>query len=93
MFSKLTQFISLIGNDKLLHFTVCLLLTLILYAIGSALGLGVIAIAPAFVITMGAGIGKEIYDSKHGGQFDHYDIVSDFVGCFIAVVISALLLI
>ena len=42
---------------------------------------------------MGAGIGKEIYDSKHGGQFDHYDIISDFIGCFIAVVISALLLI
>lgn len=93
MFSKLIQFISLIGNDKLLHFTVCLLLTLILYAVGSALGLGVIAIAPAFVITMGIGIGKEIYDRKHGGCFDHYDIVSDFIGCFLAIVLISLMLI
>lgn len=93
MFDKINNILSFIGKDKIVHFTVCLVLTLLLYAIGSACGLGVIAIAPAFFLTMGIGILKEVYDSKHNGKFDHYDIVSDFLGCFLAVVISALLLI
>lgn len=91
--SNFTNMWSAIGKDKYVHYTVCLLITLFLYAIGSACGMGSVAIAPAFVIALLVGFLKEKHDSKNGGRFDHYDIVADFLGSFTAVVIAALLLI
>lgn len=93
MCKNLIKCLAAIGKDKWMHFAISMLLTLMLYAIGSACGLGAVAIAPAFFISMLVGFIKEKYDSKHGGIFDHYDIVADFLGCFISVVIASLLLI
>lgn len=93
MFDKLNKFISFIGKDKIVHFTVSLVLVFVIYVVGSLCGLGVAATIPAFFLSMGFGVAKEFYDRKHGGCFDHYDIVSDFIGCFLAIVLISLMLI
>lgn len=90
MFENLKRMISFIGKDKYIHFTICLAITLVIYAIGS-IWLGPVAAAPAFVIAILAGIAKERYDKTHGGFYDQYDIVADFLGCFLGLVIIALL--
>ena len=87
------NFLFLIGQDKWMHFSLSLVLCLLLYAIASIFGLGAIALIPAFIITMTVGVIKELYDKKHGGVFDHNDIAADFIGCFVAIVIASLLLI
>lgn len=82
-----------IKSDKYVHYIACLLITLFVYAIGTACGLGTWVVIPAAVLAVGAGFCKEKYDQKHGGIFDHYDIMADFFGMFTAVVLIAIMLI
>lgn len=93
MCKNLIKGLAAIEKDKWMHFAVSMLLTLVLYAICSACGLGSWTVAPAFVVTMGIGVIKEKLDAKRGGQFDHNDIAADFFGCFTAIILIALLLI
>lgn len=81
-----------IGKDKWIHFTACLVLTLVVFILGCACGLKpAIAAVPAFVIPIAAGVCKELVDKKKTGLLDHYDIVADFLGTFLGVVLIALL--
>lgn len=87
------KLLNAIGKDKWMHFTLSLILMQLIYAVLSAVGLGAYAIIPALVVTMAVGVIKEFKDKKETGLFDHHDIVADFLGCFIAIVIASLLLI
>lgn len=82
-----------IGKDKWIHFIACYLITQVSFAICHACGLGVIYVAPAFILGFGAGVAKEIYDSKHGGTFDRFDLAADFIGAWLAVIVISLMLI
>ena len=85
------KFIFAAGKDKWMHFSVCIILTLVVFAICFALGLGKMAIVPAIVVTALVGVGKEIYDKKKTGLFEQGDILADMfgimIGCIIALII------
>ena len=93
MFNKNSNLLFRIPQDKWIHFTVCLIMALFVYAICNICGLGVYGAIPAFVLPMFLGVVKEIVDRKSGGEFDHYDIVADFLGCFVGLVLIAIFLI
>ena len=82
-----------IGKDKWIHFILCFLITQVSFAICHACGLGVAWVFPTFLLGLGAGIAKEVYDSKHGGQFDRFDLAADFIGAWLGVIVLSLMLI
>ena len=90
--SNLSNIFASIGKDKWAHFAISLALVLVIYAVCS-IWLGPVAAGIAFVVSMGVGVIKEIADKKGNGAFDPYDIVANFLGCFLGVIIIALLLI
>lgn len=87
------KFIFAAGKDKWMHFCVCLVITLIVFAVCYALNLGKMSLIPAVVIPAIIGVGKEIYDKKKTGLFEQGDILADMfgimVGCIIALIIVA----
>lgn len=82
-----------IGKDKWIHFIACLLITQISFVVFHACRLSLIFAFVAFLIGLGAGVAKEIYDNKHGGCFDPYDVAADFAGAWLGIVIISLMLI
>lgn len=80
------------GEDKLLHvesscmlfLAFSLLIPICKLPLGSVVWLGVFS----FVV----GILKEVYDATHGERFDLHDLLADFVGVVIGVVIILILL-
>lgn len=89
---KIIDIINHISKDKLLHFTVCFVITLFVFAVPFAFGWGAMSCVPAFFVGMGAGALKEWYDKKHGGRFNAYDLAADFIGVWLAMVFIALVL-
>lgn len=67
------------GADKLKHFLVCEILTMILVIAGVSVGLGWYSFAAAPVLSMAVGVAKELHDRKTTG-FDKWDLVFDFFG-------------
>lgn len=90
MWNKIIAIFASVDKDKILHFTVCLVLALLIYGICHVCGLGYYGAIPAFCIPMLLGVIKEISDKRSGGEVDHYDLVADFFGCFVALVFIAL---
>ena len=91
--SVLMNILASIGKDKWMHFTACLVLTLFVFILGCACGIKpAISAVPAFVIPIAAGVCKELVDKKKTGLLDHYDIVADFLGTFLGIVIISCLL-
>lgn len=66
-------------RDKLLHFLVCEILTMIAVIGGISCGLGWYSFAVASVLSMAVGCAKELHDRKTTG-FDKWDLVADFLG-------------
>jgi VanZ family protein len=93
MFNKISNLLFRIPQDKWIHFTVCLIIALVVYGICNICGLGVYGAIPAFVLPMFLGVVKEIADRKSGGEFGHYDLVADFLGTFVAMCIIALMIV
>ena len=91
MSNGLSNVLSLIGKDKYIHFTVCLIFTLFVFAVGGMCGLGIYSALPAMVLPVVAGILKECSDKKKGGEFSKADIAADFLGMFVGMVLIALL--
>ena len=75
-------------KDKLLHFIACETIALVATILFLILGCGDYSFPIAFVVALGAGIGKEAYDKKKTGLFDHMDIVFDFIGAFVAMILA-----
>lgn len=72
------------GNDKKLHLFIS-------FVIASVFGTVLAHIPPhnpwvasigVFILAMCIGVGKELYDRRHGGHFCIWDIVADAIGAF-----------
>ena len=81
------------GEDKVLHFETCCLITMIVALLNmNVLGLGIAASAvSAGMISVIAGILKESYDYNTYGLFDNKDIVADALGAFAGLLIIILI--
>jgi VanZ family protein len=82
----------MIRADKVAHFVVSLVLTLVLAFVvksieGTAVS-GVLCGIYAAIATMCVGVGKEIWDKFRGTGFDIYDLAADALGCLVAVAFS-----
>lgn len=81
------------GEDKVLHFETCCLITMVVALFNmNLLGLGIAASAvSAGMISIIAGILKEVYDYNTYGLFDNKDIVADVLGAFAGLLIIILI--
>lgn len=81
------------GEDKVLHFETCCLITMVVALLNmNLLGLGIAASAvSACLIAVIAGISKEAYDYNTYGLFDNKDIVADALGAFTGLLIIILI--
>lgn len=73
------------GEDKVLHFETCCLITMVVALLNmNVLGLGIAASAVlAYMIAIISGILKEVYDNNTYGLFDNKDLVADALGAFV----------
>lgn len=81
------------GEDKVLHFETCCLITMVVALLNmNVLGLGIAASAVlACMIAIIAGTLKEAYDYNTYGLFDNKDIVADVLGAFAGLLIIILI--
>lgn len=81
------------GEDKVLHFETCCLLTMVVSLFNmNVLGLGISASAlSSSTFSFIAGISKEVYDYYTYGLFDNKDIVADTLGSFAGFLIIILI--
>ena len=81
------------GDDKVLHFETCCLITMVVALLNmNVLGLGIAASAvSAGMISIIAGILKESYDYNTYGLFDRKDIIADALGAYAGFVIIILI--
>lgn len=72
------------GEDKVLHFETCCLITMVVALLNmNVLGLGIAASSvSAGMISIIAGTLKESYDYNTYGLFDNKDIVADALGAY-----------
>lgn len=92
--NRFQRFIKRIGGeDKVLHFKTCCLITMVVALLNmNVLGLGIAASAvSACLIAVVAGILKEAYDYNTYGLFDNKDIVADALGAFTGLLIIILI--
>lgn len=90
---RIIEALASIGKDKWIHFILCFLITQVCFAICHACELSAVCAIPAFLLGLGSGVAKEVYDSKHGGIFDRFDLTADFIGALLAIIIISLMLI
>jgi VanZ family protein len=81
------------GEDKVLHFETCCLITMVVALLNmNVLGLGIsVSAVLACMIAIIAGILKEAYDYYTYGLFDNKDIVADVLGAFAGLLIIILI--
>ena len=81
------------GDDKVLHFETCCLITMVVALLNmNVLGLGIAASAvSAVMISIIAGILKESYDYNTYGLFDRKDIIADALGAYAGFLIIILI--
>ena len=92
--NRLQRFIKRIGGeDKVLHFETCCLITMVVALLNmNVLGFGIAASAvSAYMIAIIAGILKEIYDYNTYGLFDNKDIIADALGAYAGFLIIILI--
>ncbi len=70
------------GADKIKHFGVCLLLTVLVGCLLTPLA--------GIIVALLTGMGKELYDRMQGGPFDWLDIAADVGGIAAALLVFAL---
>ena len=92
--NRFQRFINRIGGeDKVLHFETCCLITMVVAILNmNVLGLCIAASAvSACMIAVIAGILKEAYDYNTYGLFDNKDIIADALGAFTGLLIIILI--
>lgn len=74
----------IVGDDKVLHFETCCLITMFVALLNmNVLGLGIAASAlSAGMVSIIAVILKESYDYNTYGLFDRKDIIADALGAY-----------
>lgn len=92
--NRFQRFIKRIGGeDKVLHFETCCLITMVVALLNmNVLGLGISASAvSACIIAFVAGMLKEVYDNNTYGLFDNKDIIADALGAYAGFLIIILI--
>lgn len=81
------------GEDKVLHFETCCLITMVVALLNmNVLGLGIaVSAVLACMISVISGILKEAYDYNTYGLFDNKDIVADALGAYAGFLIIILI--
>ena len=81
------------GEDKVLHFETCCLITMVVALFNmNVLGLGTTSSeVSACMIAVIAGLLKEVYDYNTYGLFDNKDIIEDVFGAFAGFLIIILI--
>ena len=81
------------GEDKVLHFETCCLITMVVALFNmNVLGLGTTASSvSACMISVIVGIFKEVYDYNTYCLFDNKDIIADVFGAFAGFLIIILI--
>lgn len=81
------------GEDKVLHFETCCLITMVVALLNvNVLGMGTTASAvSACMISVIAGISKEVCDYNKYVLFDNKDIIADVFGAFAGFLIIILI--
>ena len=81
------------GEDKVLHFETCCLITMVVALFNmNVLGMGTTASAvSACMISVIVGILKELYDYNTYSLFDNKDIIADVFGAFAGFLIIILI--
>lgn len=81
------------GEDKVLHFETCCLITMVVALLNmNVLGMGTTASAvSACMIAVISGLFKEVYDYNTYGLFDNKDIIADVFGAFAGFLIIILI--
>ena len=81
------------GEDKVLHFETCCLITIVVALLNTnVLGLDSAASAAlSCMIAVIAGVLKEAYDDYTYGLFDNKDIIADALGAFAGLLIIILI--
>ena len=67
------------GADKIKHFGVCLLLTVLVGCLLTPLA--------GIIVALLTGMGKELYDRMQGGPFDWLDIAADAAGTLVGAML------
>lgn len=92
--NRFQRFINRIGgDDKVLHFETCCLITMVVALLNmNVLGLGIaVSAVSACMIAIISGTLKESYDYHTYGLFDNKDIVADVLGAFAGFLIIILI--
>ena len=92
--NRFQRFIKRIGGeDKVLHFETCCLITMVVALLNmNVLGIGIASSAvSAGMISIIAGILKESYDYNTYGLFDNKDIIADALGAYAGFLIIILI--
>lgn len=92
--NRFQRFIKRIGGeDKVLHFETCCLITMVVALLCmNVLGLGISASAvSSCLIAVVSGLLKEVYYNNTYGLFDIKDIVADVFGAFAGLLIIILI--
>lgn len=87
---KVVEYICKIGGDKWVHLLACLLLT---FVIGQGVHLFscydmAVCAAIGGIAAMIIGCLKEVLDEFMGGEVDYKDLVADFIGCVIGLIVT-----
>ena len=81
-----------IGSDKYLHCIVSLLITFVAGQLLNVIfhfGLPLSAAIGA-AISFDIGLLKEVWDKIHHRSFDEADVLADFIGCMIGLLVTAI---
>lgn len=90
LIKKVSDFLFRFGKDRYIHFAFSLILTQLFTAVLLLVGTGnwSLFVGPALVLILG--FAKEWMDETNGGEFEPFDIVWDFLGMFVALVLMIL---
>lgn len=92
--NRFQSFINRIGgDDKVLHFETCFLITMVVSFLNMNLfGLCIsVSSLSACLISVVSGLLKELYDYKTYGLFDKKNIIADVLGSFAGLLIIILI--
>jgi len=73
------NFMSKIGNDKILHFFISMLLCMSWGCLAVHIAFFLVILG-GFTFSMTIGVLKELYDIMTGGKFDFDDILANMIG-------------
>lgn len=76
----ITKIVDKVGSDKVMHVETCALIAVVAKRYTGSAVIG-------FVVALGVGLLKELYDKASGEDFDWRDVAADAVGAVAGVLI------